>query len=426
MRALGASAATALLGGCASLAAGGARFDASRISVAPTVLVATTRKAVNGGRAKPWYGAERGSLSLARAKLMSPSDDRFSFSAIGMGDWALESVEPIRGQPGDLIAQAQVRDILVYIHGFRNTFEGSLLDAVRLSDGISFSGETMAFSWPSKAGLFDYAYDRESAMWSRDGFERVLDGVMLSQTRSRLHLVAHSMGTMLTLEALRQIYARYGDAASEKFGAIVFASPDIDIDIFTSSIERLGPLARKITIVTATNDRALALSRKLAGGITRVGAAEKAQLERLGTQRDRCLRPLGHHQSRPVPDQRRGAQGDPRRDRAQRPARLSSGAPVTRVASCVVGDALLHRARALGRARAPVAEIVIAIDRDVALAGLVVIGRRHSTERHLAVGAASVIVVCALLMDRPVRATAAVVRAGLRRASRVRPRLRNT
>jgi esterase/lipase superfamily enzyme len=282
LRALGASAATALLGGCASLAAVGSRFDASRISVAPTVLVATTRKAVNGGRAKPWYGAERGPLSLARAKLMSPSDERFSFSAIGMGDWALESVAPIRGQPGDLIAQAQVRDILVYIHGFRNTFEESVLDTVRLSDGISFSGETMAFSWPSKAGLFDYSYDRESAMWSRDGFERVLDGVMLSPMRNRLHLVAHSMGTMLTLEALRQIYARYGDAAAEKFGAIVFASPDIDIDIFTSSIERLGPLARKITIVTATNDRALALSRKLAGGITRVGAAEKAQLERLG------------------------------------------------------------------------------------------------------------------------------------------------
>ncbi len=282
LRALGASAATAALGGCASLAAG-SRFDASRLSADQSLLVATTRKAVNGGRAKPWYGSERGSLSLARAKLMSPSDERFSFSAIGLGGWAIEAVEPLRGgQVGDLLAQTQGRDILVYIHGFRQTFEQAALDAAQLSDGISFGGATMVFSWPSKAGLFDYSYDRESAMWSRDGFERVLDGVMLSQTRSRVHLVAHSMGTMLTLEALRQIYARYGDAAADKIGAVVFASPDIDIDVFTSSIERLGPIARKITIVTATNDRALALSRKLAGGITRVGSAEKAQLERLG------------------------------------------------------------------------------------------------------------------------------------------------
>ena len=282
LRALTASAAAFALGGCASLAGAGGRFDASRISANPTLLAATTRKAVNGGRAKPWYGTERGTLSLARVRLMSPSDERFSFSAIGLGDWAIERVEPLRAQIGDLIAQAEGRDILIFIHGFRYTFEEAALDAVRLSDGVRFDGETMVFSWPSKAGFFDYVSDRESAMWSRDAFERVLDAVMLSPTRSRVHLVAHSMGTMLTLETLRQLYARYGDAAADKIGAVVFASPDIDIDVFTSSIERLGPLARKITVVTATNDRALALSRRLAGGITRVGAAEKAQLERLG------------------------------------------------------------------------------------------------------------------------------------------------
>ena len=37
-------------------------------------------------------------------------------------------------------------------------------------------------------------------------------------------------------------------------------------------------------MITATNDRALELSSKLAGGIRRVGAAEKAQLERLGVR----------------------------------------------------------------------------------------------------------------------------------------------
>jgi esterase/lipase superfamily enzyme len=234
---------------------------------------------VAGARAKPWYGTERGALSLAQAKLKPPND---AFSTIGLGDWAIERVEPMRGQVGDLIALAEGRDILIYIHGFRNTFEDAALSAVQLSDGIRFRGDTMMFSWPSKAGLFDYVSDRESAMWSRDAFERVLEALMLTPTRSRVHLVAHSMGTMLTLETLRQIYARYGEAANDTIGAVVFASPDIDIDVFTSSIERLGPLASKITIVTATNDRALALSRRIAGGITRVGAAEKAQLERLG------------------------------------------------------------------------------------------------------------------------------------------------
>jgi esterase/lipase superfamily enzyme len=96
------------------------------------------------------------------------------------------------------------------------------------------------------------------------------------------HIVAHSIGTMLALEALRQLYARHGAAAAERIGSVVFASPDIDMDVFSSSVERIGPLAAKITVITAANDRALAVSRWIAGGITRVGAAEKAQLERLG------------------------------------------------------------------------------------------------------------------------------------------------
>jgi pimeloyl-ACP methyl ester carboxylesterase len=279
LRMLAVSSGAIVLGGCTSLSAG-SRFDASRLVTNPTMLAATTRRAVNGGRRKPWYGSERGPLSLARVKLVPPSDERFSLAAAGLAGWAIESVEPLPEQVGNVIARTEGRDILVFIHGFRSTFEEAALDAANLSNGISFRGDTMVFSWPSKAGLFDYSYDRESAMWSRDAFERVLEDVMLSPTR--VHLVGHSMGTMLTLEALRQLNARYGDATADKIGAVVFASPDIDIDVFRSSIERLGPLARKITLVTNTNDRALALSSRIAGGITRVGAAEKVQLERLG------------------------------------------------------------------------------------------------------------------------------------------------
>ena len=70
----------------------------------------------------------------------------------------------------------------------------------------------------------------------------------------------------------------------DRIGSVVFAAPDIDMDVFSSAITRIGPLARKITVIAATNDRALALSGKLAGGMTRVGAAEKAAIEQLGVR----------------------------------------------------------------------------------------------------------------------------------------------
>jgi esterase/lipase superfamily enzyme len=271
------------LAGCSALSETGARLDTPELSANPILLVATTRKPMNGARAEPWFGPERASApSLARARLTPPDQGRFSRAAVGLADWRIDAVERVQ-KVGDLLAHATTtRDVLIYVHGFNQTFTAAALDAARLSDAIAFQGETMVFAWPSKAKLFDYGYDRESAMWSRDALEQVLAGLIASPASARIHLVAHSIGTMPTMEALRQIYARQGAVVAGRIGAVVFAAPDIDMDVFTSSVARIGELAGKVTVITATNDRALAVSGFLAGGITRVGAAEQAELKRLG------------------------------------------------------------------------------------------------------------------------------------------------
>jgi esterase/lipase superfamily enzyme len=283
LRAAGSSACVVALGGCAGLAANGTSFDASALETNPTILLATTRKSVNGALSAPWFGPGRAAaMSVARVKLTAPSRSRFSLAAVGLDDWGIEGIERVR-RVGDLFPEeAGARDVLIYVHGFNQTFETALLDGARLSDGISFRGETMVFSWPSRASLFDYGYDRESAMWSRDALQEVLDGLTASASVGRFHIVAHSIGSMLTMEALRQFHTRHGDAVADRIGAIVFASPDVDLDVFSSSVQRIGPLAGRITVIAATNDRALELSGWIAGGITRVGAAQKAQLARLG------------------------------------------------------------------------------------------------------------------------------------------------
>ena len=223
-------------------------------------------------------------MTIARAKLVPPDDGRFSLAAVGLADWRLDEVERVSGEVSDLLAQTGGGgDVLIYVHGFNQTFETAALDAAHLSDAIKFRGRTMVFSWPSKAGLFDYAYDRDSAMFSRDDFERVLSSIVSAPSASRVHIVAHSMGTMLRRKPASAL-PRYGDTVTGRIGAVVFAAPDIDMDVFSSAITRIGPLAGKITVIASTNDRALALSGRTRGGMTRVGAAEKAAIERLGVR----------------------------------------------------------------------------------------------------------------------------------------------
>jgi len=282
LRGVGAAGCASALSACSGMATPGAIFAASDISITAAVLVATNRKPVSGARAKPWFGTGRASTTFARAKLTPPDGGRFSLAAVGLSDWRLDEVEQ-KAQFGDLFPpERSGRDLFIYVPGFNQTFEMVVLDAARLSDAIKFQGSTMAFSWPSKANLLDYGYDRESAMWSRDVLERVLDQAIVNSDIGRTHIVAHSVGTMLVLEALRELYARQPALSVERIGSVVFAAPDIDIDVFSSSVARIGPLASKITVITSRNDRALAISGLIAGGITRVGSAEKARLEGLG------------------------------------------------------------------------------------------------------------------------------------------------
>ena len=138
------------------------------------------------------------------------------------------------------------------------------------------------FSWPSRASLLDYAYDRESASLSRDALVGVLEDLLAGGATGRVNVVAHSVGTMLTAQTRHELCRRRGDYAADRVGAIVLASPDIDMDAFAAAIPGMGPPAAKITVVTAIDDRALAVSQIVNGGTVRVGAAQRTQLEKLG------------------------------------------------------------------------------------------------------------------------------------------------
>ena len=84
-------------------------------------------------------------------------------------------------------------------------------------------------------------------MWSRDALEQYSPADGGAGVR-RIHVVAHGIGTMLTMEALRR-FTPPGQAATTRISAVIFASPDIDMDVFSSSVERIGPLATRIANV---------------------------------------------------------------------------------------------------------------------------------------------------------------------------------
>lgn len=288
------------LGGCLGIDVGlESTFAAKAASRSPlkddpSLFVATTRKIVaeksaGAGVARPFFTADRGrELVFAKAQLAPPSDANFA-SRIATGEsagWTVQRLQRLvtSGAASAMAQAASGRDMLIYVHGYNETFETAASGAANLADGINFQGQSALFAWPSGGGLMAYAYDRESALWSRDGFIDMLKALGANPAVGRVHLVAHSMGAFLTLESLRQLKSGNGDPAIGKIGAVVLASPDIDIDQFESAVTRLPGMAERITVISATNDRALAVSARLAGGITRAGSSERGRLEALGVR----------------------------------------------------------------------------------------------------------------------------------------------
>lgn len=162
------------------------------------------------------------------------------------------------------------RDIVVYVHGFNNTFADGILRIAQLSNDLETPGVAVHYSWPSAANPLGYGYDRDSVLFARDGLETLLRTVSLTGAE-RVLVVAHSMGALLTMETLRQIsIADPGWPSKEIYGVVLF-SPDIDIDVFRSQAHRIDPLPERFAIFVSERDRALALSARLTGQTSRLG-----------------------------------------------------------------------------------------------------------------------------------------------------------
>lgn len=277
------------LGGCLEIVPRPALATGSTgtgIAFEPVLHVATTRRLAEGGKRSPFLATARGpGLTYAKARLTPP--DKSLIGRIGSvvtSDFRVQTLDVQSGEAAEGVAEAlRGRDTLLFVHGYNQTFESAAFDAAILSDGIGFSGNTALFSWASKGGLLDYGYDRESALIARDPLADTLTAVLNDPFGARVHMVAHSMGTLVTMEAFRAYRDRNGDKGLDRLATLTLASPDIDMDVFKAHLGRMGQLREKITIITATNDRALDLSRRIAGG-DRVGALPASAFAGLGVR----------------------------------------------------------------------------------------------------------------------------------------------
>ncbi len=174
------------------------------------------------------------------------------------------------------------RNVFLFVHGFNTMFAEAVYRGAQLAHDSQARGVPVLFTWASRGQATAYVYDLNSATAARDGLEHTLR-LLLRSNAEKVNVLAHSMGNWVTVEAFRQIRLSGDLPPASRIGTIVLAAPDIDIDVFKSQLRRFGKPQKPFYVVLSQDDRALFLSKTIAGGVTRVGdSADTAELAALG------------------------------------------------------------------------------------------------------------------------------------------------
>lgn len=163
--------------------------------------------------------------------------------------------------------------IMLFVHGYNTTLEDAALRLAQIRHDFGIPEPGLLFSWPSAGDPRGYVYDRDSVLFARDGFERLLRDLHRRGHR-RILLVAHSMGSYLTMETLRQLALKGDRRVLGSIEGVFLMAPDIDPDVFRRQARAIGRLPQPFIIMTSRKDRVLNLAGLLTGRKPRLGRIE--------------------------------------------------------------------------------------------------------------------------------------------------------
>jgi esterase/lipase superfamily enzyme len=277
-----------LLSACADRVASPVVPAALDIGTIRNVFVGTTRAEDPPGT----FSIKRSSnLSLLQVKVSIPPDHKFGKISDG-----LDKPKPDRdfviaqrhdfGTPDQFRnalnleikkVNAPEREVTVFVHGFNNSFADSVFRVAQMANDLKLPGSFVSYAWPSRGNPLGYQYDADSALFARDGLQELLYNVQRAGTE-RIILVAHSMGSALLMETMRQIEIAQPGWTSRNIAGVVLLSPDLNVDVFRSQVRAFEKLPQPFLIFVSKRDIVLKLSARMRG--------EKVQLGNLSSIAD--------------------------------------------------------------------------------------------------------------------------------------------
>ncbi|MGR8946517.1 MAG: alpha/beta hydrolase [Gammaproteobacteria bacterium] len=168
------------------------------------------------------------------------------------------------------LARSSVKDVFIYVHGYKVDFENPLLVASELWHFLGYEGAFVAFSWPSTPARLAYMKDIETARVSAWGLRKLIHFLAENTSAERIHILGYSAGTRVVMNALYEMALIYQSYPQEeiseriKLGNLILVGSDIDTGLFASYVlDGLLRVQDRLTLYASPADKALKLSETI-------------------------------------------------------------------------------------------------------------------------------------------------------------------
>lgn len=163
------------------------------------------------------------------------------------------------------IAAHGSRSTLLFIHGYRTTFEDAARRTGQLAYDLGFPGAAVFYSWPSQGKLSGYIVDEANVEWTQADLAAFLADFLQQSDAEHVYLLAHSMGNRAMAKATASVIAARPELAS-RIREVILAAPDIDADVFRHQLlPALAAVPNPLTLYASSSDSALRASKAIHG-----------------------------------------------------------------------------------------------------------------------------------------------------------------
>ncbi len=165
----------------------------------------------------------------------------------------------------EAIARTGQNSALLFVHGYRVSFEDAARRTGQLAYDLGFDGVPVFYSWPSQGRLSGYMVDETNIEWTLPRLTTFLTDFLEQTQAEHIYLLGHSMGNRALTRAAAAVIGSRPDLAA-RIREIILTAPDIDADVFRRDIvPALAIAGNAVTLYASSGDEALQMSQRMHG-----------------------------------------------------------------------------------------------------------------------------------------------------------------